>query len=212
MSNTIKILIGTRNVAKITMIEKAFERFPAIEFLSLKDFQDLDDSSLVEGSDFKKNAHMKSEFYFKKTGIPTISTDQIQWLEKYPENNGFIVHIRKLANPNSPRATDDECGIWIENLVKKHGPSKGSFYYAISYTDKTGTKDFVNIQKEYILQGEKSEKSNEGYIFDRYMKDPETGEFRINQPEEVAFSKFHDFVKQEFIPKVFPQLLDKKVF
>ena len=115
-----KILIGTRNKAKISMIKNAFASFPEIEFISLEDFPNLDDSALKEGNDFRENSHKKAEFYFKKTGIRTISTDQIQWVEKYPKENGFIVHVRKLANPNSPRASDEEVGKWIEEFVEKH--------------------------------------------------------------------------------------------
>src|SRR3989344_5353920 len=207
-----KILIGTMNKAKISMIKNAFASFPEIEFISLEDFPNLDDSALKEGNDFRENSHKKAEFYFKKTGIRTISTDQIQWVEKYPKENGFIVHVRKLANPNSPRASDEEVGKWIEEFVEKHGDSRANFHFAISYADENGIKDFVSIQKEYILQKEKSKKSNDGYAFDKYMKDSNTGEFRIEQPEHIAFSKFHDFVREEFVPSVFPNLKKWPIF
>ena len=194
-----KILIGTKNPAKIKMVKDAFPKALNIEFVSLDNFPNIDDSNLVEGDDFRENARRKSEFYFKKTGLPTISTDHILWVEKYQENNGFIVHIRKLANPNSPRATDQEVGEWVENFVKQNGESKSAFHYAVSFTDKGGTIDFVTKQNEYILQSEKSPKKNEGYVFDRYLKDIETGELRVEQQFQKGFGRFNEFVNNEFL-------------
>ena len=99
-----KILIGTRNEAKIKMMKSCLAGVKGIEFLSLNDLPPIDDSDLVEGDDFKKNARLKSEYYFKKIGLPTISSDHILWIEKWPENGGFMFHIRKHANPKSPRS------------------------------------------------------------------------------------------------------------
>ncbi len=197
-----KILVGTRNPAKVKMVIAAFPKELGIEFVSLNDVPSIDDSALVEGDDFRENARKKAEFYFKKTGLPTISTDHILWIEKFPENGGYVIHARKLANPNSPRATDDEVAEWIEKLIDKHGESKAAFNYAIAYTDKTGTIDFTVKQKEYLLQKSKSPMKNEGYVFDRYLKDLETGEFRAEQQFKDGFTFFNDFINNEFV-KIF---------
>src|SRR3989338_1454911 len=194
-----KILIGTRNEAKVKMFRDAFPKDFPFEVISLSDIPDIDDSDLVEGDDFKLNARLKSQFYYQKTGIPTVSTDQIQWIEKWPKDGGFVVHARKEANMETGRATDEEVGNWIEEIVHKYGESKATFHYAISFTDGRGTVDYVNVQREYILQKNKSPKTNEGYVFDRYMKDADTGEFRIEQPFHVAFSEFDQFIRHEFI-------------
>jgi 8-oxo-dGTP pyrophosphatase MutT (NUDIX family) len=106
-----------------------------------------------------------------------------------------------LVNPKSPRASDEEVGQWIENFVDKYGESKSCFYYSVGYADEKGTLDFSVKQKEYILQKEKSLRINEGYPFDRYLKDPNTGEFRIEQSFRDGFGLFADFIKNEFLKK-----------
>ncbi|MDD5050196.1 MAG: leucine--tRNA ligase [Candidatus Pacebacteria bacterium] len=199
----IKILIGTRNPAKIEMIKKGFPANSGITFLSLNDLPPIDDSDLVEGNDFRENARMKSEYYFKKTGIPTLSTDHIVHLENWPKDNGFIVHIRKLANPKSPRATDEELAEWVSKYVKKSGETKTTYHFAISVTDSNGTTDFVGVQKPYMLQGIRSKApNNEGYVFDSFMKDSDTGEFRIEQPNQIAFEKFEKTIREEICPHI----------
>ena len=85
-----KVLIGTRNEAKFTMIVESFPKDLGVEFINLNSIE-VDDSTLVEGQDFEENAKIKSEFYFKETGIPTISTDQVLWLEKWSKDRSLIL-------------------------------------------------------------------------------------------------------------------------
>jgi inosine/xanthosine triphosphate pyrophosphatase family protein len=196
-----KILIGTRNQAKIDMIKSTFPNV-GIELLSLNDVAPIDDSELVEGMDFVENSKVKSKFYFEKTDIPTISTDQVQWLENWPDNNGLIMHIRKLVNPNAVRTSDEEVIEWIKSFVAKYGPSKAIFHFGVGYTDENGTKGFDVTQREYILQGERSETVREEYVFDQFMKDPETGEYRVDQPDSVAYDHLAKFWNDVFIQEI----------
>ncbi len=193
-----KILIGTRNQAKIDMVIKTFPD-AGIKFVSLNDIASVDDSSLVEGMDNVENAKMKSKFYFEKTGIPTISTDQIQWFEKWPHDNGVIMHVRKLVNPNVPRASDAEVIAWIKDFVKTYGESKANFHFGIGYTDNSGTKGYDVTLRPYILQGE-TKTAREEYVFDNFLVDEVTGEHRVNQPDEVAYDRLTAFFKDTFVP------------
>lgn len=194
------ILIGTRNKAKVDMIAKTFPDV-GITFISLNDIEAVDDSLLVEGMDFVENAKMKSEFYFKKTGIPTISTDQVQWLEKWPHDNGLIMHIRKLVNPNVDRASDEEVIQWIKDFVKQYGPSKANFHFGIGYTDEKGTKGFDVVLRPYILQGE-TKTAREEYVFDNFLIDEETQEHRVDQPDEIAYDRLKNFFKDTFVKEI----------
>ncbi|MDP3965012.1 MAG: leucine--tRNA ligase [bacterium] len=197
------VLVGTRNPAKVEMIRRAFAPFTELELLTLEEIGDVDDSALVEGDDFRANARLKAEFYFAKTGIPTVATDHILWMEKWPKDNGFITHIRKLANPKSNRATDDELAVWLEQFVKEHSQSRTAFHYAIGYADSKGTRDYVSKQREYLLKGEAAEARWEGYVVDRFLRDPATDAFRADQSPEIAFDHFFGFIRDEFVPRTF---------
>jgi inosine/xanthosine triphosphate pyrophosphatase family protein len=195
------ILIGTRNQAKIDMIKMTFPDV-GVKLISLNDIDPVDDSSLVEGMDFVENAKMKSKFYFDKTGIPTLSTDQIQWMEHWPHDNGFIMHIRKLVNPSVNRASDQEVAEWIKNFVKTYGPSEIVFHFGIAYTDEHGTKGFDSAFPGYILVENRSETFREEYVFDQFMQDKKTGEYRVDQSDSVAYAPLAVFFNEKFIPEI----------
>ncbi|KKU66582.1 MAG: Leucine-tRNA ligase [Parcubacteria group bacterium GW2011_GWA2_47_16] len=200
-----KILIGTRNNAKVKMLKACLAGVAGIELISLEDIPPVDDSTLVEGDDFLENAKKKSEFYFKKTGIPTIATDHILWIEKWPENKGFMVHMRKHANPNSPRATDDEVVAFLKNFLKSvGGESKANFHYAIGYTDEAGTIVADEVPGHYILQDKEQAKNYwPGYPTEALLKDAKTGVFKSEQSDDVRYAKITKFLREKFVPRMF---------
>lgn len=183
-----KVLIGTRNNAKFQMLTACFPKDLNIEFINLNDI-DVDDSSLVEGQDFRENAKIKSQFYFKATGIPTISTDHILWLEKWPKDDGYMIHVRKEANPESARATDEETIAFLKKWVNEvGGKSPAHFEYAGAFTDESGTKGFVSLQRDYILQSVQSEKFWPGYPTESLLLDVETGEYKGDQENSFRYA------------------------
>ena len=200
-----KVLIGTRNPAKVAMIKACFSGVEGLELVSLDDISFVDDSSLKEGNDFLKNAKMKSEFYFKKTGLPTISTDNILWIEKWPKDNGVITHIREIANPKTKKATDQETLIFLQNFLKKvGGESKAHFIYAIAFTDELGTHVAEEIPGEYILQTEQAKSFWSGYPAEALLKDLETGAFKSEQKNDVRYKKVVELLRKDFLPKILP--------
>jgi leucyl-tRNA synthetase len=182
-----KILIGTRNEAKFKMLTECFPKDLAITFLSLNDVE-VDDSSLVEGQDFQENAKKKAEFYFKATGIPTISTDHILWLAKWPKDNGYMIHLRKEANPLSERATDEECITFLKKWVTSvGGECPAHFEYAIAFADERGSQNFVSYQRKYTLQAVQSKTFWEGYPTESLLIDVETGEYKGDQENSFRY-------------------------
>jgi leucyl-tRNA synthetase/ASC-1-like (ASCH) protein/ADP-ribose pyrophosphatase YjhB (NUDIX family) len=184
-----KILIGTRNEAKFQMVKNCFPKMKGVELVSLNDIPVVDDSALVEGPDFRENARMKARFYFEKTGIPTISTDNVFWVEKWPKDNGIIVHMRKEANPESERTTDDEVVAYFGGWIDEHGPSKAHFIFALAYADHNGVQETESTQREYILQNKAVKDFPAGYPMEHFLKDAKTGEFKRKQKDEVRYDK-----------------------
>lgn len=188
-----KILVGTRNDAKFRMIKECMPDLGSIEILSLNDISPIDDSALVEGDDFEENARMKAEFYFKATGIPTLSTDHILWVEKWPKDKGFIIHMRKEANPESSRATDEEVISFVQKFLESVGSkSKANFHYAIAFADKKGTSAWVSKQRDYVLQAKQSKTFWPGYPIESLLIDTKTGEYKGDQKNEIRYDSFTD--------------------
>ncbi len=199
-----RVLIGTRNPAKVKMIRACFAGVAGIELVTFDDIPKVDDSALVEGDDFLENAKKKSEFYFQKTGLPTISTDHILWIEKWPENNGFMVHMRKHANPTSQRATDEEVVTFLKNfLTGVGGESKANFHYAVAYTDEKGTFVKDEVPANYILQNNEQAKSYwPGYPTEALLKDAKTGVFKADQSDEVRYVRIAKMFKEHFVSRI----------
>jgi hypothetical protein len=139
--------------------------------------------------DFVENAKMKAEFYFKKTGIPTLSLDNVFWVEKWKKDNHVIVHIRKEANPKSERATDEEVIAFLQSWVQKNGgKSKAHFIYGVAYADESGTKTFTSTQREYILQAKRSKNFWPGYPAEVLLVDVKTKEYKGDQENNIRYS------------------------
>ncbi|MSU55347.1 MAG: leucine--tRNA ligase [Candidatus Taylorbacteria bacterium] len=199
-----RVLIGTRNSAKVKMIKACFAGVVGISLITFDDIPPVDDSKLVEGDDFLENAKKKSEFYFKATGIPTISTDHILWIDKWPENKGFMVHLRKHANPSSERATDEEVVVFLKNFLKGvGGESKANFHYGIAYTDENGTFVREEVPANYILQDKVQAKSYwPGYPTEALLKDSKTGVFKADQSDDVRYVRIAMMFKKHFVPRM----------
>lgn len=204
-----KILLGTRNTAKIEMLKRALANIPGLEVLSLNDIPAVDDSDLKEGDDYRENARKKSEFYFAKTGIPTVSTDHILWIEKWPKNNGVIIHVRAEVKPGG-WATDEEVMQFVEKFVAEHGESKSNYIFAISLTDASGTHDFAADGDGYLLVGKRSQTVRPGYPLDSYTIDPRTGKYLVEQSDLESFSHYLKIIGRDLTPLLCPTTNIKK--
>ncbi len=216
METSKRILIGTRNEAKFRMIKECMPVVSGVEFVSLNDIDPVDDSNLVEGSDFAENARMKAKFYFEKTGLPTISTDNIFWVEKWSKNKGVIVHMRKEANPKSDRATDEEVVTYFNTWIKKNGSSKAHFIFGLAYADHGGVEFIESTQREYILQNKVVKPYPKGYPLEHFLRDAQSGEYKCEQSDAVRYDRLISVLKEKaqqwFVPvkqiKVFTTRID----
>ncbi|MBI5613344.1 non-canonical purine NTP pyrophosphatase [Candidatus Gottesmanbacteria bacterium] len=67
------ILIATTNPGKLKEIQKSLSNIPC-EFLTLSDLR-ITQKSEESGATFEENARIKAQFYFQKSGLPTIADD-----------------------------------------------------------------------------------------------------------------------------------------
>lgn len=70
-----KLLIATGNEGKFLEIQKFLENIDNLELLSLQDLKISGNDLEETGDTFEENAFQKAEYFFKKTGIPTLADD-----------------------------------------------------------------------------------------------------------------------------------------
>lgn len=196
-----QILVGTRNEAKVKMLRECFPKDSGIELISLNDIPPVDDSHLIEGQDFLENAKMKSEFYFKKTGIPTLSTDNVFWVEKWPKDNQIVIHMRKEAGNGNDKTSDEDVIAFFQKWLKKVGDSKARFIFGLAYTDENGTKTTSSAQREYKFQSKRIKGSFwQGYPTECLLVDAGTGVCKGNQTVSERYNVFMSCLKNEVLP------------
>jgi leucyl-tRNA synthetase len=198
-----QILVGTRNDAKFKMVKACFPKIEGLELVSLNDIPNVDDSKLVEGQDFKENARVKAEFYFKATGIPTISLDNVFWVEKWPKDDHVIIHMRKEAGKGNDKTSDEDVIAFFQKWLKKVGDSKAHFIFGLAYADSSGTREITSTQRDYTFQSKRVKGDFwKGYPTECLLVDAETGVCKGNQSIKERYSNLISCLTTEVAPWV----------
>lgn len=126
-----ELLIGTNNKGKIIEISEVLGDLATI--LTPEDFS-LFEAPEETGTTFLENAVEKANFYFDKTGVPTLADDSGIHVEALANELG--IHTRRWGV--GAAATDAE---WIAHFLErmKCEPNKrASFICSLAYIDKAG--------------------------------------------------------------------------
>lgn len=105
-----KLLIATKNKGKFMEISEVLAGLP-VELISLKNLG-LEDEVEEHGSTHEANAILKAQYFFKKTGLPTVGEDSGIHVDMFPGELG--VFTRRWGGLGN--ATDEE---WIKYFLKK---------------------------------------------------------------------------------------------
>lgn len=104
------LLIATKNPGKFQEISEVLRVFP-MRLMSLADFGISEDAEET-GKTHGENAVKKAQFYFQKTGLPTLAEDSGIYVDAFPGELG--VQTRRWENLHN--ASDKE---WIEYFLEK---------------------------------------------------------------------------------------------
>lgn len=107
-----RLLIATKNPGKFTEISEVLNSLP-IKLLSLKDLN-LNDEVEEHGVTHEQNAILKAQYFFKKTGLPTLGEDSGIHVDAFLGELG--VQTRRWGGLE--KATDDE---WIKYFLRQMG-------------------------------------------------------------------------------------------
>jgi XTP/dITP diphosphohydrolase len=100
-----QILLGTMNLAKISIVQAALGPLP-IEILTLDDLN-ININVREDGQSIKENAEQKARAYFAESNIPTMAIDGGLRVEQFPEEKQPGAAIRRIHGTDRD-ATDQE--------------------------------------------------------------------------------------------------------
>jgi XTP/dITP diphosphohydrolase len=103
-----KILIATKNPGKAFEINEILHNM-GVELITLSDLG-VDDEVEEHGDTHEKNAFLKAQYFFEKTGLPTLGEDSGVYVDAFPGELG--VKTRRFRDMHA--ATDEE---WIEHFM-----------------------------------------------------------------------------------------------
>lgn len=131
-TTNMRLLLGTTNAGKITEICEALSGF-RLSFLTPADLR-IDGSPEETGTTFAENAAIKSEFFFRQSGLPSIADDSGIIVEALADELG--IQTRRWGA--GAQASDAE---WIAHFLRRMETEenrRARFVCNIAYTDATG--------------------------------------------------------------------------
>ena len=136
-----KILIATCNIGKFKEIKNALGVINDIEFVSLKDLGITDDIEETANT-YEGNSVLKAEFFYKKSGLPTIADDSGISLDEFPDTLGVNTKRFLLKNIKDGESNDDAILRNFLDLMNNVENRKAVFISCISYKDNSDIVSF----------------------------------------------------------------------
>ena len=126
------LLIGTNNRGKVIEIGEALSGLP-VTLLTPSHFS-LTEVPQESGATFAENAMQKAEFYFGKTGIPTLADDSGIEIEALRDELGL--HTRRWGA--GPAASDEEWITYFLERMKKERNKRARFVCVLAHITSEG--------------------------------------------------------------------------
>ena len=133
-----KIILATGNAGKKKEILSFFPKNCGIEFLDLKNFEDIPEPE-ENAETFEENALIKAKYYAEKFNIPALADDSGYTIEAFPEKFG-------VRTKREIQADNDI--VWLEKfleMMQDQENRKAHFSCGIAYFDPE-----KNISKTFL--------------------------------------------------------------
>jgi inosine/xanthosine triphosphate pyrophosphatase family protein len=129
-----QILLGTKNQAKINIIQAALDSLP-IEILTCGDL-DINIEVREDGQSTEENAEKKARAYLAASGVPTVAIDGALRVDQFPEEKQPGVFIKRIHGIDREPTDKEVLDYYVGELDKIGGKSvgtwKGSIALAVS--------------------------------------------------------------------------------
>lgn len=169
----VKVLLGTRNPAKVHIVRAALRPLP-IEVLTPSDLG-IELDVREDGRTTGENAAKKARAYYAEAGIPTVAIDGGLWVERFPEDGQPGVTVRRIGGG---QVTDDEVlAHYAKALAEVGGRSAATWKGSIALVTAGGKLLADSYSYRAILTAQRRGDPPPGAPLDAVTVDPETGRY-----------------------------------
>ena len=199
MSN-IKLLYGTTNKAKITVMENAV-RDLGIELISLNDLNCELPVIVENGKTPLENAEIKARAYYEAFHMPVFSCDSGLYFDELSDEEQPGIHVRRV---NGRELSDEEMTKYYASLARKHGGKltgryRNAIYFILDEKSHYSSMDMSIATESFILVSTPHPKRVEGFPLDSLSKDMKTGEYYYDLEEREVSSNVEEGLKDFFV-------------
>lgn len=206
-----KILYGTGNLAKLSVMKKRFESLNPkynIELIGLNDLKMEIPQVPEDGSTPLENAHLKAVAYYNAFHIPVFSCDSGLYFDNVPDEVQPGVHVRRVHGRN---LTDEEMLAYYSGLAQKYGNLTARYKNAVCFV-YSDTQLFemmdASLESEKFLIASKPHSAirEKGFPLDSLSIDIKTGKYYYDLPTQELLAQVD--VEDGFL-HFFEQALDE---
>ncbi len=193
-----KLIYGTKNLAKIDMMQKAVKDLP-IEIIGLDAFAVFPNVKEVGNSPLE-NARIKVQEYYKILQQPIFSCDSGLYIDGKPDELSPGVYIRRV---NGKELSDQEMIEYYTGLAAEAGGKvKARYRNAISIIINDilyfENDDEDLASEEFYITDKPHDKINPGFPLDSISLEIESGKYHYDikgqkNKETKTMKGFHDF-------------------
>ena len=193
-----KLIYGTKNQAKIDMMQKAVKNLP-IEIIGLDAIAVLPNVKEVGNSPLE-NARIKVQEYYNVLQQPIFSCDSGLYIDGIPDNQSPGVYIRRI---NGKELNDQEMVEYYTKLATETGGKvKARYRNAISIIINDDlyfeNDDKELASEEFYFTDKPHDKINPGFPLDSISLEIESGKYHYDikgqkNKETKTMKGFHDF-------------------
>ena len=192
MSN-IKLLYGTTNKAKITVMENAVKDL-GIELISLNDLNYELPVIIENGKTPLENAEIKAKAYYEAFHMPVFSCDSGLYFDELEDEEQPGIHVRRVGGKE---LSDEEMTEYYASLAKKHsgkltGRYRNAIYFILDENSHYSSMDMSIVTEPFILVSTPHPKRVEGFPLDSLSKDMKTGEYYYDLEEKEVSSNVEE--------------------
>lgn len=180
-----KLLFGTSNPAKLSLMQKTLESL-GIELIGLKDLEAPIPDVPENGTTPLENARQKATAYYHAFHMPVFSCDSGLYFDNVPEADQPGVHVRTV---HGNCLTDEEMRTYYAGLAHKYGTLTAHYKNAICFIlDEEHRYEAMDasIESERFLIAETPHSTirKAGFPLDSLSIDIKTGKYYYDLPEE----------------------------
>ena len=205
MSN-IKLLYGTTNKAKITVMENAVGDL-RIELISLNDLNCELPVIVENGKMPLENAEIKARAYYEAFHMPVFSCDSGLYFDELSDEEQPGIHVRRV---NGRELSDEEMTGYYASLARKHGGKltgryRNAIYFILDEKSHYSSMDMSIATEPFMLVSTPHPKRVEGFPLDSLSKDMKTGEYYYDLEEREVSSNVEEGLRC-FFEKVLEEM------